>query len=234
MLVSLHLPKTAGSSFLAALDEHFGKLVLRDYEDLPINTPPFQRKTNALTKCVAHILAPPRNVQCIHGHFLILKYRFCRNVKFITWMRDPIERLGSHYHYWIKNFNPETAGHLHKRVVEEKWSFERFCFSPEFKNFYSQFLWGFPIKKFHFIGITECFETEMDYFAENFLGSPLNVHRKNVNDDRPAVSYFHDKRIRNLVAEYHSKDVLLYQQALKIQTSRRSTGFNPVRKISDD
>ncbi len=32
-------------------------------------------------------------------------------------------------------------------MVEEEWTLERFCLEPELKNLYSQFLWGFPLKK---------------------------------------------------------------------------------------
>ena len=40
---------------------------------------------------------------CIHGHFLPLSYRHLArraDVRFVTWLREPIDRLLSHYHYW--------------------------------------------------------------------------------------------------------------------------------------
>jgi hypothetical protein len=190
MLISLHLPKTAGSSFLAALREHYSDSILKDYADLPINTLILKRNMHALKMLVFNGVNPPRNIECIHGHFLPLKYLLCRNAKFITWVRDPIERLGSHYYYWLRNYDPSNAPSLHKRVIEEKWSLERFSLGNELKNFYSQFLWGFPIKRFDFIGITEYFESEMAFFSNEFIGTELRVHKKNLNENKDSFSYF--------------------------------------------
>ena len=67
-------------------------------------------------------------------------------------MRDPVERLASHYHYWVRNYAPRSAGELHRRVVEEAWSLERFCLGPELRNVYSTFLWGFSLRRFGLSG----------------------------------------------------------------------------------
>jgi len=47
VLISLHLPKNAGASFLKSLEDHFGERLLRDYADLPLNTPALMRKSRA-------------------------------------------------------------------------------------------------------------------------------------------------------------------------------------------
>jgi hypothetical protein len=221
MLISLHLPKTAGSSFFASLKDHYGNHLLRDYADLPINTPVLKRNGNALTRCIVNGVKSYENIECIHGHFLPLKYLMFRDAKFVTWMRDPVERLASHYYYWLRNYNPDKAPLLQKKVVEEKWSLERFCLSPELRNFYSQFLWGFPIQRFSFIGITEYYETELEYFSKKILGTTLKSHGRNINPSNKGVSYYEDKNLRVKVEQYHSKDVLLYKRALDIRTTMR-------------
>ncbi len=111
MLISVHLPKTAGSSFLAALDGHFGPGLLRDYADLPINTPVTARNASAVKACLRNLLRCPAEVRCVHGHFLPLKYLFCcrRNVKFVTWLRDPLERVASHYFFWPRSYDPQNS-----------------------------------------------------------------------------------------------------------------------------
>src|SRR5690606_39025041 len=95
------------------------------------------------------------NVKCIHGHFMPYKYHsLLKNKKniFVTWLRDPIERLGSHYYFWLRTYDSKNSPPLHKKVVEENWSFEAFCFSKEMQNVYEQFFWKFPIDNFNFIG----------------------------------------------------------------------------------
>jgi hypothetical protein len=230
MLISLHLPKTAGSSFLDSLEEQYNNSVLHDYSDLPINTTAFRRKQHALRMLVLNGLFPPKGIECIHGHFLPLKYLFCSNVKFITWMRDPIERLGSHYYYWQRSFNPSNAPALHKQVIEEQWTLDRFCLSPQLRNIYSQFLWGFPINRFDFIGITEYFEADMEYFYNEILGATFQNHRKNTNEGKENSSYFEDNNLREKIEKFHSKDVSLYKHALNMRLTRRSTRI----KFGDD
>ncbi len=227
MLISLHLPKTAGASFYASLAEHYDGQVLMDYADIPINTAPRQRNAHALMQCALNTFRDYSEYGCIHGHFLPVKYLFYsrtrRNVRFITWIRDPIERLASHYYYWLRSYDPESAPRLHKRVVEEKWSLERFCLSTELRDFYSQFLWKFPLERFDFIGITEDYDTEFEYFSRNFLGHSLKARHINANPREEITSYFvDDPSLKEKATRYHSQDVELYKKALNIRLTRRA------------
>ena len=221
MLVSLHLPKTAGSSFLLALEEVFSDKIVRDFGDIPINTPALKRNAHALKMLAINSAMQCRNIECVHGHFLPLKYLFCRDAKFVTWLRDPIERLGSHYYYWARNYDPSSAPALHKRVIEEQWSLERFCLSAEMQNFYCKFLWGFPVSRFDFIGITEYFELDMSYFSRIFMGVELRAHQINTNNEKARPSYFEDLELRKKIEEHHSKDVSLYNYALDLRLNSR-------------
>lgn len=156
-------------------------------------------------------------MRCIHGHFLPLKYRLCQDTKFVTWMRDPIERIASHYYYWLRNYNSQNAPLLQKKVVEENWTLERFCLCSQLKNFYTQFLWGFPLNKFDFIGITEYYDTELEYFSQKFFKTKFIAHSKNKNLNYKKQIYIEDKELRLRLEKFHSKDVDLYKMALKIR-----------------
>jgi hypothetical protein len=226
MIVSLHFPKTAGTSFARSLEEHFGGAFLRDYADLPINAPALERNRHAVQACLENERKDFSNVECIHGHFLPLKYLLLgvrREVKFITWMREPVERLASHYGYWLNSYNPSTAPSLHRRVVEEKWSLERFCLGPELQNFYGQFLWGFSLERFDFVGIVEHYEEDFAYCAETFLGRRLPVYQENVGrkGSEQAV-HVRDEEFRRAVEAHHRHDVELYQRALAVRQRTRS------------
>lgn len=221
MLVSLHLPKTAGSSFLASLESHYGSYLLRDYGDLPIVTPIVSRNCNAIKACLINAVKTPNSVECIHGHFLPLKYLLFKEANFITWVRDPVERLASHYYYWVRNYDPKTATVLHRKVVEDKWTLERFCLGAEFKNIYSQFLWGFPIRRFDFIGITEYYEEELKFFSQQFLKSDLEQLNRNVNPSNSRKTYIEDEHLRRKIEKYHSKDMEFYKQAMTIRMETR-------------
>jgi hypothetical protein len=194
LLISVHLPKTAGASLRLALDEHFGDRLLRDYEDRPLSASAALRNTLALSQCLKNCWGRSdlRKFACIHGHFMPLKYRLLRmpdKKQFVTWMRDPVERLASHYAFWLRTDQQNSFGELHRRVIEERWSLERFCLGPELRNTYSKFLWGFPLNRFDFIGITEFYDTDMEYFSEKFMGVNLPVIRENVNPEREKALY---------------------------------------------
>lgn len=223
MLISFHLPKAAGISFYNALSDHFKDQIIRDYSDYPMNTPVFRRNLNAAAKSIKYkfdSLQP----QCVHGHFLPLKYRFIKTLpkaKFVTWMRDPAERIASQYYYMIREYNPDKAKNqpLFKRVIDEQWTLEQYCLSKEFQNTCSQFLWRFPVSKFDFIGIVEDYDNELNYFSSKFLGKQLRSYQENCNPVQHNT-YFEDKKFKERVLQYHSKDVELYKFALHAYKKR--------------
>ena len=220
MLVSVHLPKTAGMSFRASLEEHFGEQFSPDYGDRPMNITRGKRNRFAFRKGLQHFFAPPKRMECIHGHFMPAKYTHLRHAQFVTWFRDPIERLASQYYFWKRQYNPQTQSLMQRRLVEEDWSFERFCMGEEFRNFYHQYLWRFPLQRFAFIGITEHYETDLVDFSESMLGVKLEPKEVNRNPDSPA-SYFEDSAFRRRVEAHNEKDLGLYRQALEMRAARQ-------------
>jgi hypothetical protein len=225
MLISVHLPKTAGSSFGTSLEEHFGDRLYRDYRDIPLNTPPFRRRALAALSNALIIGRRVREADCIHGHFLPIKYQLMqvtRTVRFVTWLRDPVERLASHYHFWRRSYDPKTSLTLHRRVVEEDWSFDRFFRSPEMRNVYAQFLWGFPLSSFEFIGITEHYDEDFLFFTGAFLGTALSPHRQLANSDRTESFYVSDLHLRAEIEKVHHHDMVLYRRALELRRIRTS------------
>ncbi len=229
MLISLHMPKTAGSSFLASLRQEYGPALMTDYGDRPINHGGLARNAHALGAAAWHGLSAGRlhAIDCIHGHFMPVKYTplgWRRPTRFITWLRDPVERLGSHYHYWMRHYNPHDAGRLHRRVVEEEWTLERFCLGAELQNTYCKFLWGFPLERFAFVGITEYYEQDLEQFAGTVLGRPVEPRRDNVNPEGGRRSYFDDSDLRGAVERHHARDLELYHRALAMREQRRGSG----------
>lgn len=221
MIISLHLPKTAGSSFFKSLESVFGEKILTDFQDYPINTPPYIRNLSALHNCIKYGEQGFNNVECIHGHFLPVKYLLLaskQDLTFVTWMRNPVERLLSHYYFWQRSYDSEKAPALHKRVIEENWTLEQFCLSVELKNLYAQFLWGFPLENFDFIGITEHYGEDLGFFARHYLHKEITSYQININPK--SKKYAIDDGFYQEVAMYHKLDMELYQRALAMRASR--------------
>jgi hypothetical protein len=136
-------------------------------------------------------------------------------------MRNPVERVLSHYFFWQRSYDPKTAPSLHRKVIEEGWSLERFCLGPEVRDLYRQYLWGFPIEYFNFIGITEFYEQDFEYFARHYLRAHIEPKMLNVND-KVESGYQIDVSLRKKIEAYHAKDMDLYQRALEERLKRQS------------
>jgi len=225
MLVSLHIPKTGGTSFKKSLKAYFGQYFRAQYDN-PINTPIFRRKLKALSRCIyyaGHRNSIFKEIECIHGHFLPVKYLLLgpkKEVKFVTWLRDPVKRLGSHYYFWKRSYNPEESLTLHRKVVTEKWSFERFCFAPEFRNYYTQYFWGFPFSRFDFIGIMEYYDEDFDFFAKKYLRGSSLRYKENANTRKNQNPYIRDRKLKQEIEAFHKKDMTLYCKALEKRKNR--------------
>ena len=227
LLVSVHMPKTAGLSFRASLEQHFGQGFRHDYQDYPLAQPAAVRRERALQYARTARAEEFSGVRCIHGHFLPLKYLKLADTlecRFVTWLREPVARLISHYHYWQRSYDPAAAhtSVLHRRVVEEGWSLQRFCLAPELKNVYTEFLWGFPLERLDFIGITEFYGDELRYFSQAVLGNklePQTLNRRN-KGEAAAPEGGLSAGARELTEKYHAADVALYRRAVRQRQAR--------------
>lgn len=229
MIISLHMPKCGGTSFNELLQQHFKRKFSKD-DDFPIHWTPDQRK-NKVTRARKRVewghkyFYRYRFTECIHGHFMPYKYDYFYGIDdniFVTWLRDPIERLISHYYFWLRTYEADNPKPLHRRVVEEEWTLLQFAFSEEMKNMYSKFLWKFPARRFDFIGITEHFEADFTYFAHHFLGlNDITVPQKNISpsDSKP---HFEDESLIKELKSFHARDYDLYNFALEKRQARIS------------
>ena len=221
------MPKTAGLSFRASLEEHFGQAFAADYSDYPLAQSPESRRLQAQEHGDVGGTTDIEGIECIHGHFLPLKYHFLADdpqCRFVTWLRDPVARLVSHYDYWQAAYNPgaDSTSALHARVVEEGWTLEQFCLAPELRNIYTEFLWGFPLERLDFVGITEHFAEDLRYFSTVFLGNklqPRHVNRQSGHSGGEGKARLAPE-IDEQVRRYHSADVALFRWALQLREAR--------------
>jgi hypothetical protein len=221
-MISLHLPKTAGTSFRASLKAHFGGGYQDDYDDLPISRPPAERQALAVSKGLRIAKEGIGQSECVHGHFMPVKYLSLGAIKplvFVTWLREPAARLFSHYDYWQESYDAEFSAPHHRRVIEESWSLERFCLSEQFRNIYTQYLWGFSLENFAFVGISEFYQKDLAYFSQRFLGTDLMPTHENATKESSSIKKVDDSFLAE-VRKFHATDASLYQQALVWRQAR--------------
>ncbi len=180
-LISLHVPKCAGTSLREALVGAYGEdQIYFDNDDRlldpksPVNVDRqrFLREFNSNREA---ILSGKR---AVHGHFCMLKYQGVKGPR-VTILRDPVDRLISHYLFW-KHLPPH--GHsLHDRFLAEQPSLTEFARVPELRHFYGQVLFrNIDMKIFDLVG---CVERMSETIArlEKLTGHKLRFERRNDN-----------------------------------------------------
>lgn len=210
-LVSVHIPKTAGTSLAELLRGHFGAGLLADYDDRPLSHGRWQRRTMALRHALAHA-GQRASAHCIHGHFLPLKYATMRGMRYATWLRDPVQRVCSRYHHYRRH---AAAEHQHARWgLVPGLSLEDFVRLPQYQDSCAEYLWAFPLRRFEFVGIVEDHATELHRFAQAFgLSMPAAVGL-NRNPDKDGSRYDVAPATERLIRRLNPRDVALYEAAL--------------------
>ncbi len=154
-------------------------------------------------------------VRAIHGHMLPGAWRLAalrRPVRFITCLRDPLQRAVSHYHYWRRDYcGDDPSQPLRNRMLREGWSLERFCLGPELRNVYRQYLWGFDPNRFDFIGVTERYSEQLRWLLGQGLESGMEDVRL-ANPER-GERYAIDPDLERRMRAHHAVDLRLYEWA---------------------
>lgn len=218
-LVSLHIPKTAGTSFRNILKDVYGdeKVIRLDialkHGKLKINQKQFENKSL------------DKNWKVIHGHFspslLVSKFVIHDEIPYITWLRDPVERVISNYYYLekrLKEVMDEESRGLNILSKMQR-SLIEYASADNNRNRMSKFLEGKALEDFLFVGIVEHFSDDLVDLSnildwENYKELKDNVtgtKKKDVSED-----------IKDEIKKLNLKDVELYQTACDLRNRRRS------------
>src|SRR5436190_17472156 len=219
-LISVHIPKCAGTSFSTTLRRLYGKSLLGDQVDQPMDPEmPFQ-KNFAAWKEEQDRKPAPQGIRAIHGHFWAGKYdRQAPDAKRITWLRHPIKRLLSHYYFWLSK--PELAHALHKHVMENKLSLVEFAELPQLRNLMQNiFLRDRSLDGFDFVGVSEHFQEDLDVLCRqmNWPKQQMTLERPTVHKDYKPDALDADtaKKLRAL----NGADIALYETGLQMRARR--------------
>ena len=213
-LISLHIPKTAGTSFYQILQDQYGKEAVKRIDivggRLEVNQ---QELVNP--KTLAHC-------RVIHGHFRMddLKTWFEADwsaAQLITWLREPSERVISNYYYLAgvldqcvdKTRFPNLLPKMQRTLIE----YARY---EKARNRMTGFLRGLTVDDFDFMGLTNNFNKDVKRLADQ-LGWEKEVSLYHHNETR--------KKDRQIPAEVleeiktlNREDYNLYDRA-KAKTS---------------
>lgn len=200
MVISIHVPKSAGTSFRGVLDEVCGARIWYNYGTI------FSRDQARAE------LVPP-GTRFIHGHFLADAFDgLFPEHRLVTWVRHPVERLVSNYHHFLRT--PDMRDDCCRELHERKLSLREFADLEWMRNETSRYLANKPVDAFDFIGISERFDESIRQFCEAFgFKDPARRPHENVNPDRKGERYELSPADREHILGRNAADLEWYRKA---------------------
>jgi len=179
MIVSVHIPKTAGTSLRVGLERALGSRLLLDNEDRPLARGPEHDARRA--RSAAEVRADPdrlvRDYDAVHGHFVASKYLpLGERAQFAVFLRDPVSRTLSQYRHWRRD--PNAPNPIAARICDGAVGPADLAEMPEYRHIYADFLGGIDLARFAFVGLSEHYDTSLALFRAVF-GIDLPVLHEN-------------------------------------------------------
>jgi hypothetical protein len=151
----------------------------------------------------------------IHGHFSPRKYsgRF-PNAIYVTWLRDPAERVVSHYYYWQRSYLPGDA--LWEKVVTQKMSLEQFAELDFARDVYFRWFSPLGVERFDFVGIMEEYDRSLELFRRLICPDiKLKTKLRNCNPNRRGNFYELGREVRQKILELNQRDAYVYLDGVR-------------------
>lgn len=215
MRVFVHMPKCAGTSTIHLMNKYAAENEIQWQPNID-----FLRSVSRRTELVSLYKTKPISVlgnPIIVGHIFPIRYvnqcNLNKEFRLVTILRDPIQRLMSHYKFFTENtFN----GHyLWECFQLQDGSFEEFAFSAEMQNLYSSYISGVDLNMFTYIGIYEDLESSVKACLDSFdISYPeeLVVPVKNKTKSNSVINISSD--LERALKDFHSDDYAIYNFAL--------------------
>jgi hypothetical protein len=200
MIVSIHVPKCAGTSFRRILTEICGARIWFNYGTI------FSRDQARAE------LVPP-GTRFIHGHFLADAFDgLFPDRRLLTWVRHPVDRLVSNYHHFLRS--PDMRDDCCRALHERRLSLRQFADLEWMQNETSRYLANKPVGDFSFVGIAERFDESVGRFCQAFgFRSPARIPRENLNPERKGERYDLAPGDFAHIAERNAADLAWYEEA---------------------
>jgi hypothetical protein len=233
LIVFVHIPKTAGATVKFMFANAYSRGALRD-------------AGNYLTRpeaAVSRVSTPPRGgweawsrrggrVTIGHTPYGLFRQHVPARTRYITFLRDPVERVLSHYHRHLRLTG--TPADQRKPGLQLTASIEEALDLglPELSNLATRLLCDFPpppgelpataldvakanLREFAFVGIQERFEESIVLLQRRFGLGLVSYLDRHVADDRPTTEEIPEEQ-RAKIAEQNQLDAELYSFAQEL------------------
>lgn len=212
-LISLHIPKTAGTSFQRTLSQIYGADQVGRLDIKP------QINKLLLNGIEVDKTANIWQFKVLHGHFnpksLYEHFPELVHIPIITWLRNPVDRVLSNYYYLremvVRHFNEYEQN----RTILDKMmkTLDEFIHSDINRNLVHQHLEGLSLEQFEYIGIVENYDNDFYEMAKQFSWKNAQPNRVNVTKFHPTI----DDELRKKIEILNEKDMAIYEEALSLK-----------------
>lgn len=177
-IISVHVPKTAGTSFRQVLEHLYGNALQPIYTPEEGNSDIWQDRLPPI----------PEPTRAIHGHFPATKAMCERypKARLVAWVRDPVQRMISFFNHWCRTGNPANPNYAY--FVKNKCTIVEFAGLDFMKNEMLGYLNRVPLESFAFIGIMEQFDTDIQRLADIMHWDLPDLPRTNITHGKQIPS----------------------------------------------
>ena len=227
MFVFVHIPKTGGITFQKIINRSFeGHEIIRFFKT---------GKSLWILKDIFLLTPEERSqikVMAAHSSFIGVRL-FFKNVKYITFLRDPVNRIISDWFYATK---AGPGNPLFSRATQSDYPLEKAVEECEYlKNQQARKITGLPliwpdkfllkaakealIKKFKFFGLTEFFNESIVLFKKQFRFKEVGYSKKenvNIYDKEKVIT----PSLVKTIERYNMVDIELYDFAKNLFMER--------------
>jgi hypothetical protein len=210
--VSVHIPKTAGTSLSLILNRVFNYRLLLDYASFDqYNTPD--------PLIVEHRDFIEQFYTGIHGHFSVMRHlNVFRSAKFISCVRHPVSRIISQYLHELNDSG--SASLFHSDIKSGRMSIIEFSMQDGIGNGMAKHLAGLELREYDLLLLTEKFEQSLhalnyvigDLNFDSHFGDPPVFPVENSHKRRSLLQVF-DEDTRREIYLRSPQDVEVYRKA---------------------
>jgi hypothetical protein len=219
-IIFAHQAKSAGTTLVHMFRKCYGRANVYRDEDREHLMQPLNLAVWRLWEALR--MTKRRRYRAIHGHFPAVKYRrYFREAFYMTVYRHPVERLASHYFYWLRTphlvKSHPLAHWLHEKSPDIVEFAERFH-SREEQLLYVKYFWP---DDFDFIGIAELYGDSLRLLQKHIPELCIAIKPQRVNPTKGVGGYDLSSKDRSEIEEILWLRIAVYNRARHLFEERR-------------